>query len=259
MRELLDQEKLKREIKSIYRKVAESAEGDFHFETGRNLAEKLGYNSDDLNNVPDAAIESFAGVGYYFDLADLKSGEIVLDLGSGSGMDSFTAGLYVTESGAVTGIDMTEEQIQKAKTLADDSGFSNIIFRQGYIEKLPFESASFDVVMSNGVINLSANKERVFKEVSRVLKPGGRLVLADIISKQQLPDSIKNDADIWASCIGGAAQKDNYLTLIESAGLEIQEVRENTSYEFISEQAANASQKYGIKSISLIARKPQRK
>lgn len=255
MSEALDREKLENEIKSIYKDVAESAEGDFHFETGRELAEKLGYEATDLNEIPRAAIDSYAGVGYYFDMADLKPGEKVLDLGSGSGMDTFVATLYVTESGTVTGIDMTEEQVQKASSLADDSGFKNVTFHRGYIEKLSFEDEMFDVVMSNGVINLSAEKERVFAEISRVLKPGGRLVLADIISEDQLPEGIKNDADLWASCIGGASQKDSYISLIEKAGMEVQEVRDNNMYEFISESADNASQKYGIKSISLLARK----
>ena len=257
MSKVLDKEKLEQEIKAIYRDVAESDSKEFHFETGRSLAEKLGYNPEDLNKIPDAAINSYAGVGHYFDLADLKPGEKVLDLGSGSGMDSFVAMLHVSESGAVTGIDMTEEQVKKANTLAEDSGFKNVNFQQGYIENLPFEDASFDVVMSNGVINLSTEKEQVFQEVSRVLKPGGRLVLSDIISEAQLPDSIKSDADLWASCIGGATYKDRYLSLIKKAGLEIEEVRDNSKYSFISESAANASQKYGVKSISLIARKKQ--
>jgi ubiquinone/menaquinone biosynthesis C-methylase UbiE len=255
MSESLDTDKLEREVKSMYRDVAASADAEFHFETGRELAERLGYDPGDLDYVLDAAIDSFAGVGYYFDLAELEPGERVLDLGSGSGMDAFVAGLHVTETGTVTGIDMTDEQIEKSSRLAADEGFHNVEFRQGYIENLPFEDGSFDAVISNGVINLSAEKDRVFEEAKRVLKPGGRLALADIISEQQMPDSIKNDADLWAACIGGAAQIDSYTSLIETAGLEPQEVRENTQYEFISEQAANACQKYGVKSISLNARK----
>jgi ubiquinone/menaquinone biosynthesis C-methylase UbiE len=255
MSKSLDTDKLEREVKSMYRDVAESADAEFHFETGRALADRLGYDPDDLEYVPDAAIDSFAGVGYYFDLADLEAGETVLDLGSGSGMDAFVAGLHVTETGTVTGIDMTDEQVEKARTLAADNGFHNVSFRQGYIEDLPFEDASFDAVISNGVINLSAEKDRVFEEANRVLKPGGRLALADIISEQQMPDSIKNDADLWAACIGGAAQIDSYTSFVETAGLELQQVRENPQYEFISGQAANACQKYGVKSISLSARK----
>ena len=255
MSKSLDTDKLEREVTSMYRDIAESASADFHFETGRDLAERLGYDPDDLEYVPDAAIDSFAGVGYYFDLAELEPGEAVLDLGSGSGMDAFVAGLQVTETGTVTGIDMTDEQVEKARNLAADNGFHNVEFRHGYIENLPFEDGSFDAVISNGVINLSAEKDRVFEEANRVLKPGGRLALADIISEQQMPDSIKNDADLWAACIGGAEQVDGYTTTIERAGFEMDEIRENTEYEFISDQAANACQKYGVKSVSLGARK----
>ena len=255
MSESLDTDKLEREVKSMYQDVAESIDTDFHFETGRGLANRLGYDPDHLEYVPDAAIDSFAGVGYYCDLAELEPGEAVLDLGSGSGMDSFVAGLQVTETGTVTGIDMTMEQVEKARNLAADNGFHNVEFHRGYIENLPFEDASFDTVVSNGVINLSAEKDRVFEEANRVLKPGGRLALADIISERQMPGSIKNDADLWAACIGGAEQVDEYTTMIETANFEMEEVRENTEYEFISDQAANACQKYGVKSISLGAQK----
>lgn len=256
MSKTLNRDKLKKKIQSIYSKVAESSDSEFHFETGRELAEKLGYNLNDLDRVPDAAIDSFAGVGYYFDLANLKPGEKVLDLGSGSGMDSFVAGLHVAENGEVTGIDMTDKQIEKALNLADKNGFDNVVFKRGFIEELPFEDKNFDVVVSNGVINLSADKDKVFKEVSRVLKPGGRLVIADIVTKEQMPESIKKDADIWAACIGGAEQSDSYTSLIEAAGLEIEKFKENSKYSFISEQAINASKEYGVMSISLIAKKP---
>ncbi|MFP9192366.1 methyltransferase domain-containing protein [Natronosalvus vescus] len=256
MSKSLDTAKLEREVKSMYRDVAESADGEFHFETGRDLAERLGYDPDDLTYVPEAAIDSFAGVGYYFDLAELQPRSSVLDLGSGSGMDAFVAGLHVTETGTVTGVDMTTEQVEKARDLAANNGFHNVSFRKGYIEELPFEDDSFDAVISNGVINLSAEKDRVFEEANRVLKPGGRLALADIISEQQMPESIKNDADLWAACIGGAEQVDSYTSLVETAGFELEEVRENTQYHFTSDRAANACQKYGVKSISLCARKP---
>ena len=255
MSESLDTEKLEREVKEMYDEVAESADGEFHFEMGRDLAERLGYDPRDLEYVPDAAIESFAGVGHHFDLARLEAGEAVLDLGSGSGMDLFVAGLHVTETGTVTGVDMTDAQIEKARELATDNGFHNVRVRHGYIEQLPFEDGSFDAVISNGVINLSAEKQQVFEEAHRVLKPDGRLAISDIVSEQRMPGNIKSDADLWAACIGGAAQVDSYTDLIEMAGFSVDDVRENTEYEFISDRAANACEKYGVKSVSLAATK----
>ena len=255
MSESLDIEKLEREVKLMYGEVAEGPDAELHFETGRDLAERLGYAPERLDYVPPEAIDSFAGVGHYFDLLDLEPRETVLDLGSGSGMDMFVAALYVGENGSVTGVDMTDEQVEKARALAEENGFHNVSIRHGYIEELPFDDDSFDAVISNGVINLSAEKQQVFEEANRVLKPGGRLALADIVSENQLPESIKSDADLWAACIGGAAQADSYTEMIERAGFEMAEVRENTEYEFISEQAHGACQKYGVKSISLAARK----
>ena len=247
----LDVDRLERQIKSVYRDVAETPDEEFHFQMGRPLALNLGYDPDDLRYVPEAAIDSFAGVGYHFDLADIQPRQHVLDLGSGSGMDSFVAALHTTETGRVTGVDITTEQLENARKLAKEGLFHNVTFRRGYIEDLPFEDDSFDVVISNGVINLSADKDAVFAEANRVLRDGGRLAISDIISEEQMPESIKSDADLWAACIGGAMQIDRYTELVESAGFENVEVRENTQYEFISESAANACQKYGVKSISL--------
>ena len=255
MSDSLDTEKLEREVKSMYQDVAVSTDAEFHFETGRALAERLGYDSETLAYVPDEAIDSFAGVGYYFDMAALEPRETVLDLGSGSGMDAFYAATNVTETGSITGVDMTPPQVRKANDLAADNGFHNVTFREGYIETLPFEDASFDAVISNGVINLSAEKRRVFEEAHRVLESGGRLALSDIVSERQLPERIKADADLWAACIGGAEQTDDYTGSIETAGFEVLELRENPQYEFVSDRAANACQKYGVKSISLAARK----
>jgi ubiquinone/menaquinone biosynthesis C-methylase UbiE len=255
MAKTLDVSHLEREVKSVYRDVAETPDGEFHFEMGRPLAERLGYRAEELDWAPEEAIDSFAGVGYHFELADLQKGDRVLDLGSGSGMDVFVAALHVGESGSVTGLDMTDEQLAKARRLRDRMGFRNVTFEQGYIEDLPFEDEAFDVVISNGVINLSAEKDRVFEEISRVLKPGGRLALSDIISEQRMSESIKTDADLWAACIGGAEQVDDYTAMIELPGFELADLRENSQYEFTSDQAANACQKYGVKSISLRADK----
>ena len=255
MSQSLDVTRLEQEVKAVYRDVAQTPTEEFHFEMGRPLAERLGYPSEDLDRVPGEAIDSFAGVGYHFDLTGIREGDDVLDLGSGSGMDVFVAALHVGETGSVTGLDMTDEQLAKARRLRDEAGFENVAFEQGYIEDLPFEDDSFDVVVSNGVINLSAAKDRVFAEVSRVLKPDGWLVLSDILSEERMPESIKTNADLWAACIGGAEQVDEYTAMIEISGFEVAEVRDNTQYEFTSNQAQNACQRYGVKSISLSARK----
>lgn len=246
---------LEQKVKQMYRDVALQPKGDYHFEMGRKLAEKLGYEREYLNTIPEASIESFAGVGYYFDLAKVKPGDKVLDLGSGSGMDSFIAALKTTDIGKVTGIDMTDEQLYKAQRLAGESGFRNVEFIKAYIQKLPFENDSFDVVISNGVINLSPEKEKVFEEAYRVLKPGGRLAIADIVSEKQLPDNIVCNSTLWASCIGGAAQHDYYKYIIEKAGFKVREIRENSSYEFISISALGATKQYGVKSVSIYAEK----
>lgn len=251
----VDAQELETKVKDMYRHVAEEPQGKYHFELGRGLAERLGYPSEVLDRVPEGACESFAGVGYFFDLAKLADGEAVIDLGSGSGMDVFFAAEQVGPSGTVVGIDYTAEQLAKARGIATEAGYSQVGLREGRIEQLPADDASFDCVISNGVINLAPDKEAVFAEAARLLKPGGRLAIADIVSEQQMNESIICDADLWASCIGGAAQQDAYREAIEGAGLRIEEIRDNP-YEFISERARDASAKYGVKSVSLLARKP---
>ncbi len=251
----LDITELEQKVKNMYREVALNPNGKYHFEMGRALAEKLGYDPKQLDQIPQEAIESFAGVGYFFDYATLKEGDKVLDLGSGSGMDSFLAALKVGKTGTVTGLDMTDEQLQKAEGLRDQYGFSNVSFHKGYIENLPFEDNSFDVVISNGVINLCPDKSKVFKEVGRVLKPGGRIAIADIVSEKSLPDNVVCDTTLWASCIGGASQEDEYSEAIKNGRLNIVVVIDNESYSFISLSAQSASKKYGVKSVSLLAEK----
>ena len=251
----VDARELESKVKEMYRQVAEEPHAQYHFEMGRGLAERLGYPADLLDRVPAGAIESFAGVGYFFDLAELRDGERVIDLGSGSGMDVFCAALQVGAAGRVVGVDFTPEQLAKSRRLAQEWDFGQVEFREGRIDALPVEHESFDLVISNGVINLAPDKRRVFAEAARALRPGGRVALADIVTETQLKESIVCNADLWAACIGGAAQQDAYRQAIEAAGLVIERVRENP-YEFISEQAREASAKYGVKSVSLLARKP---
>ena len=252
----LDTAELETRVKHMYQEVALEPEREFHFETGRPLAERLGYPAQDLDQIPAGAIESFAGVGYFHDLAAITAGDAVLDLGSGSGTDSFIAALASGSEGRVVGVDMTDEQLAKARRLADEHGFSQTEFRAGYIEEPPVEPDAFDCVISNGVINLSPDKPAVFVAVAKALRPGGRLALADIVSERQLPEGGTCDASLWAACIGGAMQRDDYRAAVEAAGLTIETWRENEAYRFVSERADNATAKYGVTSISLLATKP---
>ncbi len=252
----LDVVALETKVKAMYRSVALQPEGDFHFEMGRRLAERLGYPGAELDLIPSQAIDSFAGVGYYFDLAQPQAGDKVADLGSGSGMDSFVAALKTGPTGRVTGIDMTDEQLAKAERLRKAAGIAHVEYRKGYIERTGLEGAAFDLVISNGVINLAPDKTAVFREAARLLKRGGRLGLADIVTEKPLPEGITCDATLWAACIGGAMQEDAYVSAIESAGLRIQKRRDNPQYLFISKNAQGAAKKFGVKSISLVAVKP---
>ncbi len=244
---------LEMKVKAMYRSVAEDPHGEFHFEMGRKLAERLGYSPADLDKIPAESIDSFAGVGYYFHLADLKEGETVVDLGSGSGMDTFVAALKVGARGKVIGIDMTDEQRAKAERLRDRDGFRNVSYLKGYIEAVPLPDALADVVISNGVVNLATDKRKVFDEAARLLKTGGRLVLSDIVTELQLPENIVCNSTLWAACIGGAAQQDNYRGEIEASGLRMVKSEDNPAYQFISDNARGASRKFGVKSISLLA------
>lgn len=253
MSSLVNAEELTSKVKEMYRQVAEKPDAGFHFELGRPLAVRLGYDVELLDLIPAEAVESFAGVGYFFDLAGLSEGDTVIDLGSGSGMDAFYAAQLVGPSGHVIGIDFTVEQLEKARRLAVGTGL--VEFREGRIEEPPADGESADCVISNGVINLSPDKAQVFAAAARLLRPGGRLAVADIVTERHLTDSIIADADLWASCIGGAAQEDEYRAAIETAGLRVTTVRRN-AYNFVSAQARNASGTYGVKSISLLAVKP---
>lgn len=251
----IDQQDLLAKVKDMYRSVAETPDQEFHFETGRPLAERLGYPPSQLDAIPPGAVESFAGVGYFFDLAQLETGEEVLDLGSGSGMDAFVASRHVGATGRVVGVDMTEAQLDKAERLREANGINNVTFRSGLIQELPYPDGSFDAVISNGVINLAPDKDAVFGEVARVLRPGGRLAIADIVTETALTPAIVSNVDLWASCIGGAPQEETYTAAMGRAGLEVERVKPNT-YVFLSEQARGASDTFGVKSISVRAVKP---
>jgi len=248
-----DPKELESKVKAMYRSVAEDPHGEFHFEMGRAMAERLGYAPADLDRIPAEAIESFAGVGHYFHLAAAKPGETAVDLGSGSGMDTFIAALKVGPRGKVIGVDMTDEQRAKAERLRDRDGFLNVTYVKGYIEEVPLPAGCADLVISNGVINLAPDKSKVFGEAARLLRSGGRIAISDIVTAVPLPETIVCNATLWAACIGGAAQQEEYARMIEAAGLRVVRREDNPQYQFISDNAKGASRKFGVKSISLLA------
>jgi SAM-dependent methyltransferase len=253
MAALVDAAELRDHVRELYREVAQRPGGEFHFETGRALAERLGYPADWLSAVPPDALASFAGVGHMLDLAAVEPGDTVLDLGSGSGTDAFIAGLLTGPAGRVIGVDMTDAQLAKARRLRDSRGLDHVAFVEGLIEEPPAEPGSVDVVISNGVINLAPDKEAVFRAVARVLRPGGRLAIADIVSSTELIERTRRNVSLWAACIAGAVPADDYLVAIEAAGLRIETVRPNHAYRFLSPRARAAAAKYGVESVSVLA------
>jgi arsenite methyltransferase len=197
-------------------------------------AEAIGYSREDLQHVPEEAIMGL-GCGNPSAIAELKMGEIVLDLGSGGGADVFLAANKVGATGKAIGVDMTEEMVNKAKEIAKTYGYRNVEFRLGEMENLPVQDESVDVIVSNCVINLSPDKSKVFREAYRVLKPGGRLTVSDIVSERALPGGLKNDSDAWACCIGGALEQQEYLKQIKDAGFEHVQVLSSKEFYFGSE------------------------
>ena len=187
---------LKSEIKKTYAAVSKTPETDFVFPTGRSWAEDLDYPSE-LASVPDENVASFAGVANPFSLGRLEPGERILDLGCGAGTDSLVAALMVGPTGSVIGIDMTPEMLEKARTGATQLAGANVSFVEGEGERLPFDDASFDVVISNGVIDLIPDKDAVFSEIHRVLRPGGRIQIADVTIQQPVSDEGRRNIDLW--------------------------------------------------------------
>jgi SAM-dependent methyltransferase len=196
---VVDGDALRDEVRKKYREVAVDPQGEFHFHTGRPLARRLGYDDAIVDPLPDAAVESFAGVANPFSLRPLVPGERVVDVGSGGGFDCFVAASQVGPTGHVVGIDMTEEMLAKSRSTARDMKLDNVEFREGLIEEMPIEDDWADVVISNGVINLCADKRLVFSEITRVLKPGGYLQFADIANGKPVPEAAISNIDLWTA------------------------------------------------------------
>lgn len=190
---------LRRQVRAKYTEVATNPDPSVQFQPGRTLAKMLGYPDEWVEELPESSIESFAGSGNPFSMGNLSSGEVVLDVGCGAGFDSLIAARQVGSSGRVLGVDMTPAMIEKATAGAGATGLANVEFRLGHAESLPLASGAVDVVISNGVINLCPDKKVVLSEINRVLKPGGRLQVGDIIVHSEIPEDAKADIDLWGA------------------------------------------------------------
>src|SRR5260370_41309342 len=195
--DLVDVQELRNEVQKKYRDVAEKSEGTYHFHTGRSHAIRIGYDRVILDQLPDEACEAFAGMANPFHWETPAAGERVVDLGSGGGMDSFFAALCVGKDGRVVGVDMTSQMVERSRHLAKQLGFENVEFREGDVEKAPVEDGWADWVISNGVFNLSPDKVGVSRAVARSLRPGGRMMIADMGIEKPIPESALRDIDLW--------------------------------------------------------------
>ncbi len=214
----VDPEALRADVREKYGEVAIHPDGDFHFHTGRRLAALLGYDEPVVAALPDRAVESFAGVGNPHSLQQPQPGERVVDFGSGGGFDCFVAAGEVGPEGRVIGVDMTPEMLTKSRETVEALGLANVEIREGLLEAVPVEDGWADVVISNGVINLCADKARVFAEAFRVLRPGGVIQFADIANGKPLPEQAVCEIDLWTGCIAGGLPVDAWCDRLTEAG-----------------------------------------
>jgi len=250
---------IKRAVKERYTAIAESkscgcgsGEGGSCCGGGapKQAAELIGYNVKELGEIPQEAILGL-GCGSPVAYVGLKPGETVLDLGSGGGIDVFLAAKKVGTKGRVIGIDMNEAMIKRASEAAEEYGFKNVEFRLGEIEEMPVEDDTVDAIISNCVINLSPDKSQVFHEAHRVLKPGGRITVSDIVTEGAIPEEIRRDLDSWASCVSGALPQEEYLKDIEAAGFNKPKILTESYYD-----TSEYNIDFKVKSVTVEAYKP---
>jgi arsenite methyltransferase len=229
--------KIKKAVRESYAKIAKQGSSCCgspssccgSTDLAQDISQSIGYTEEELKTIPEGANLGL-GCGNPVALASLREGETVLDLGSGAGLDCFLAANKVGEKGRVIGVDMTPEMIERARENAREGNYANVEFRLGEIENLPAADNSVDVVISNCVINLVPDKRRVFKETFRVLKPGGRLMVSDIVLLKELPDVIKNSVEAYVGCLSGAILRDEYIDAIEAAGFQDVRIADETSF-----------------------------
>lgn len=252
---LVDTAALREAIRAEYAAVATEPARGFHFHTGRPLAHLLGYPDELLEGIPEDAIASMAGTGNPFALGPLTPGEHVVDCGSGAGVDSLVAARLVGASGAVIGVDMTPAMLDRARSAAEMAGVTNVEFREGYLEALPIGDGWADVVISNGVLNLVPDKAAALAEMRRVLRPGGRLQLADIVLGRSVADASKHDVSLWTGCIAGGLPRAELAALLEAAGFAEVQVLDGVDVFAGAPQHSNAAA-YGTLGAGIRARNP---
>lgn len=245
-------------VKDMYTDVAGHPEREFHFPTGRSACDFVGYPADELDAIPATAVESFAGVGYPHNSGFIAAGDIVLDIGSGSGTDALIAALKVGSKGKVYGLDMTEAMLIKLRDNIASAGFDNVEPLEGNAEEIPLPDESVDVVTSNGVLNLVPDKARAFREIARVLKPGGRVQIADIVVASPISEECRSNPQLWAECVVGASLEDQYLDLFAQAGLT--DITILRRFDYFAGSSSEATRKvaasFDAVSIEISMRKP---
>jgi len=252
MGDIKNPDDVKKHVRERYAHTALTGKGCCCGSSDGPMEIKVGYSRDDLNSLPADSTLGL-GCGNPTALADIKKGEVVVDLGSGGGIDCFLASQKVGQNGQVIGIDMTREMIDLARKNAIDGKYENVDFRLGEIESLPLEDRSVDLIISNCVINLAPNKANVFAEAFRVLKPGGRIMVSDLVTSEEIPDDVRKSFEAWAACIAGALIKDDYIDVIKSVGFERLEILKELNY---AEDSMSEDLKGKVISISLKAFKP---